>query len=163
MSKIPSKTCGFSLIELLIVVLIIGILAAIAIPAYGTMVEKARAQEAIINLRALFAAQEIHYEYNGHYTDDTNALDITIRGTKFFTYKCWEDRTCGAEPIAHRDYLIEFHSNRGGNNEEQVFYRGKKWCVAQKERGDKVCKALGGKDMHDAGPQWGRYYFLLGT
>ena len=48
---------GFTLIELLVVVLIIGILSAIALPQYEKAVEKSRAAEAIVTLKALRDAQ----------------------------------------------------------------------------------------------------------
>lgn len=58
---------GFTLIELMIVVAIIAILAAIAIPAYLGIQKKAARSEAKANLPAIGLALETFYAENGNY------------------------------------------------------------------------------------------------
>ncbi len=67
---------AFTLIELLVVVLIIGILAAVALPQYQLSVEKARATEALINLRAVNDALEVYWLANGVYPESFEEIDI---------------------------------------------------------------------------------------
>ncbi len=52
---------GFTLIELMIVVAIIGILAAVAIPAFINYLKKGKASEAQENLQAIFKGAETYY------------------------------------------------------------------------------------------------------
>ncbi len=59
---------GFTLIELLIVTVIIGVLAAIAIPKFATSKEKARLAAMASDLRNLATAQEAyHYDEATYY------------------------------------------------------------------------------------------------
>ncbi len=62
---------GFTLIELMIVVAIIGILAAIAIPRFAQMLEKAREGATKGNLGSLRSAVSIYYsEREGTFPND---------------------------------------------------------------------------------------------
>ncbi len=59
---------GFTLIELMVVVVIIGLLAGIAMPAYQDYSKSSRAQEATGNLMAMKTAAEQWFADNKTYT-----------------------------------------------------------------------------------------------
>ena len=66
-----SKSYGFTLIELMIAVAIIGILAAIALPAYNTQIAKGRRADARVQLIAAQQWLEKFYSENYSYSTDT--------------------------------------------------------------------------------------------
>ena len=69
---------GYSLIETLVVVLIIGILTAVALPQYQRAVLKSRFAQAKVTTRRLADAEEIYYATYTTYTPNPDELDVSF-------------------------------------------------------------------------------------
>jgi len=72
----PARAAGFSLIELVIVVAIIGILAAIAIPSYMEHIRKSARAEAQSFLTDLASRQQQHLVDKRRYATSVAALNL---------------------------------------------------------------------------------------
>jgi type IV pilus assembly protein PilE len=86
---------GFSLIELLVVVMIVGILSAVAIPSYTNYVTRGKVAEATSTLSALRVTMEQYYQDNRSYLNaaatcgpTTATWPPTAPAVKYFTYSC---------------------------------------------------------------------------
>ncbi len=84
---------GFSLVELMIVVLIIGILAGIVYPSYSQYLYETRRSDAWAALSAAAAAQERWYSINYSYTDDISNLGGDSSPEGFYTISVVTDGT----------------------------------------------------------------------
>jgi prepilin-type N-terminal cleavage/methylation domain-containing protein len=80
-----SQQAGFSLVELTIVVVILGVLAMMAVPRYQTAVERAKGSEAFTYLAQIEGAQERHNARTGEYAQQLGRLDIKIKKPAHFT------------------------------------------------------------------------------
>jgi type II secretory pathway pseudopilin PulG len=147
----------------LVVVLIIGILAAIALPQYLTAIKRAKLSEVQMNVRTLGDAVENAQKLYG--TPDANIkfenLDITIgknctgqtgcniNGWCYMIelYKprvsAWEgDNNCGSISSSGIFYAIDEHPVLLSTTPAHSFY-----CISRNSEEEKLCKIISGKQI----------------
>lgn len=77
---------GFTLVELMVVVAIIGILAAVAVPQYQKFQARARQSEAKIALAGVYTAEKAFATENGSYTSCLQQIGIgSDSGKRYYT------------------------------------------------------------------------------
>ncbi|RKH43306.1 prepilin-type N-terminal cleavage/methylation domain-containing protein [Corallococcus sp. AB050B] len=86
MNRLFRKKGGFTLIELMIVVAIIGILAAIAIPNFIRFQAKSKQSEAKTNLKAIFTAQKSYFGEKDKYSADFTVVGFDPEPANRYSY-----------------------------------------------------------------------------
>ena len=77
MKRIPREH-GFTLVELMVVIVIVALLAAIAVPLYTNYVKDARRSEAAGALAAVATAQQTYYQRNNGYANALANLNVDL-------------------------------------------------------------------------------------
>jgi type IV pilus assembly protein PilA len=83
---------GFTLIELMIVVAIIGVLSAIAIPAYKDYVSKSQAASALATLKSLVTPAELIIQKEGTISGAIDLLGISAGSNTLGTLSIGSDK-----------------------------------------------------------------------
>lgn len=87
----PHRRAGFTLIEVMITVAIIGILAAVALPSYVDYIRRGKLQEGFAELSTARVKLEQYYQdFRNYGTADASCLTQTElpANSKYFTYTC---------------------------------------------------------------------------
>lgn len=132
--------------ELLIVVLIIGILSAMALPKYRRAVERARASEAVIHMATYMRLMDVYILGNGFKTVQKAALlkdlDVDIpestNGIRRDMY-CYQNNYCYITVYDYDNYEWRLSAYRYQNSYNS---RWLKYCSYSSSGGQAVCKGL---------------------
>lgn len=128
-------TEGFSLLELLVVLVIVGILSSVAYPSYLDSVRQANRSEAIAELQGILAAQERYFLANKEYATALSSLGF------------------GGDTHSIDEYNITAGDCDAPNNDATL-------CVeitaaastdSQKKDGDIVMNSIGRSELVEAG------------
>jgi prepilin-type N-terminal cleavage/methylation domain-containing protein len=84
-AKARKSQRGFTLVELSVVIVVIGILAVFGVPQFKKAVERSKAAEAFNYLSAVRDAQERYASQKGTYASDLTLLDIQQPVPTYFT------------------------------------------------------------------------------
>jgi prepilin-type N-terminal cleavage/methylation domain-containing protein len=113
-----NKTLAFTLLEIIIVIIIIGVLVASALPKMFSMIEKARAAEAIAAIGTIRVSMERAYLMQGTYQtislDDLEIDDPTTSPNSHFAYVIGPYGKDSYSIIAYRNTLD------GGDNYDSM-------------------------------------------
>ncbi|MBO7237782.1 MAG: prepilin-type N-terminal cleavage/methylation domain-containing protein [Elusimicrobiaceae bacterium] len=164
------KNRAFTLIELLIVVLIIGVLTAIALPKYQTAVDKSRYATLMPMAKSLASAQESFEMANGYYSEDLSKLDVQFPGNSSgYSGTLMEDITATISDTADYDFV---KMSKEGLNNNYILYLNKSGnypneihCEALKNnnRAKRLCETLGGVKIKGSLTEGYDTYILEGT
>ena len=147
-------TFGFTLVELLVVVLIIGILSAIAIPMYQGAVDKSHWSTMLPGAKALKDAEEAVRMSNGLYTANMDNLDVRMpNGDVQYTLETVNDDGT-ANVVRAINSKLGDKVRLSNYLDENTFFGGQLHCEAKDndERATRLCeKLLGGQELNTVG------------
>jgi len=111
---------GFTLIEILIVVVIVAILAAISVPIYLEYVQSARASDAKTAISSIWQAAQIYYQDRGSYPATVDELEESkyVRLSES-TKLQWSFSIVGDPPVSINAVSTDLMPGGGG---EEVRY-----------------------------------------
>ena len=84
---------GFTLIEILIVIVILGVIAGIVIPAFANMTDDSYQKAFIINVKKIAKVAEYHYQCTGEYFEDSETGEMPAGLGQYIQSSLWTCQT----------------------------------------------------------------------
>lgn len=140
------KTQGFSLIELMIVVAIVAILAAVAVPSYQSFVQEGRRAEGVALALDIASRQERYFTQSANYTDKAENLGYAA------------SRRNGNNPLSENGYYeaVITGTAAGASNAISTYSISTEPSVADAECGNLILDNIGRRTSEhgDAAECW---------
>ena len=140
---------AFTLVELLVVVLIIGILSAIAIPMYQGAVDKSHWSTMLPGAKAIKDAEEAIKMTNGSYTDEMANLDVTMNNADLTFTLLTPNNTADPNVIRVTNSKLD-NVRLASYLDDSPMFAGQLHCEAKTgdERAERLCsKLLNGQEL----------------
>ena len=140
---------GFTLLELLVVILIIAILAAVALPQYRKAVYKTKFMQASLMLDSIFQAQQEYFLLNGEYATNFPDLNMDLPPTNgtLSNYAFWDWGYCFLLGGGYGGCGVD--ANGGGVARKLLWwnskYSGACYASEQSHLAQEICQAATGK------------------
>ena len=132
---------GFTLLELVIVIAIIGILSGIALPAYKDYTRQGHLSSAATTLSMLANQLENHYLETRRYSNNQNLCNLAASSDDYFYY------TCTLQNNSDQQYLLTASSTSKLSVSKTVI-------LGLTEQGVKSTRILSGSNVTDEFQCW---------
>lgn len=100
------KHSGFTIVELLIVIVVIGVLAAISVVAYNGISQNARVSSAKALAKQVSTKVELAYTESGTYPSDLSSLGFSNSGNTTYQYSTSANSWCTTVSVGSASYYV---------------------------------------------------------
>lgn len=116
-----TRQAGFTLIEVLVVVIIVAILAAVAFPIYQNYVKGAYASDAQSAIGSIYNAAQMYYQDTGQYPQDVEEMQPKYLKINASTERQWQFTIIGSGDELSQISAVSTDEMKQGAGKEVIY------------------------------------------